>query len=221
MNAREKVLTEVAEQVVAGASKKRLLRAPWLIAVDGVDGVGKTTFADHLAELFRTEGREVMRVSMDGFHQPSEVRYRQGRTSPEGFYRDSFDYSAFRSRVVVPLKPGGSRMVRTAAFDHTTDRPVNPKAVRVADSTIVLVDGIFLLRKKLTDVWDSSVFLRASFESTVARLADRDGSPADPAHPANRRYVEGQRLYLARKPERRATVVVDHDDPENPFVVQV
>lgn len=64
------------------------------VGIDGVDGVGKTVFADHLAAILRTAGRPVVRVSADDFHHPREVRYRRGRTSPKGFWLDSYDYSA-------------------------------------------------------------------------------------------------------------------------------
>jgi uridine kinase len=58
-------------------------------------------------------------------------------------------------------------------------------------------------------LWDVSVFLDVAFEVSVARMARRDGSHPDPAHPSNRRYVDGQRLYLsACAPSSRATFVV-------------
>jgi uridine kinase len=59
------------------------------VAVDGVDGVGKTTFADKLSSAIERIGRPVIRASVDGFHNPRELRYRRGRASPEGFYLDS------------------------------------------------------------------------------------------------------------------------------------
>jgi uridine kinase len=58
------------------------------------------------------------------------------------------------------------------------------------------------------------------FDVTFARLARRDGLPADPAAPANRRYLEGQRLYLAAcRPAQRADVVIDNTDLERPRLV--
>lgn len=54
---------------------------------------------------------------------------------------------------------------------------------------------------------------------STGRMAVRDGSPADPAGPANRRYVGGQRRYLREcDPASRATVV-DNADLAAPFVV--
>ncbi|KGM12993.1 nucleoside/nucleotide kinase family protein [Cellulomonas bogoriensis] len=191
-----------------------------LVGIDGVDGAGKTMFADALASELQAEGRDVVQVSVDGFHRPRDQRYRQGRTSPRGFYEDSYDLEAFRRLVVDPLRPDGSRTIRTAAFDHRADVAVDGPGVEVPDGTIVLVDGIFLHRPELVGTWDASVFLRVPFETTFARMAARDGFPADPDDPANRRYVEGQRLYLAdADPETRATFVVDNTDVIRPRMV--
>ena len=80
---------------------------------------------------------------------------------------------------------------------------------------MLVVDGIFLHRDELVARWDASVFLEVPFEETFRRMAVRDGCPADPADPANARYLEGQRLYLARcGPHLRATWVVDNADPQ-------
>ncbi|HEX7302831.1 hypothetical protein [Lentzea sp.] len=53
--------------------------------------------------------------------------------------------------------------------------------------------------------------LLSPFAISFARMAVRDGCPSDPDDPRNRRYVEGQRLYLAAcDPARRAGLVLDH-----------
>lgn len=191
------------------------------VAVDGVDGVGKTTFADGLAAALRRVGREVIRVSADDFLNPRAVRYRQGRDSPLGFFLDSYDYAALRARVLDPLGPGGTRRYLPASHDLGTDHPLEP-APRVASAEAVLVlDGLFLHRDELAGCWDFSVFLDAPFEVTVARLAARDGSHPDPGHPTLARYVEGQRLYFARcSPRTRATVVIDNSEAGRPVVTR-
>jgi uridine kinase len=81
------------------------------MAVDGVDGVGKTTFADRLGVAIERIGRPVIRSSIDGFHNPRELRYRRGRTSPEGFYLDSYDYAALRAHLLDPLGPGAQACI--------------------------------------------------------------------------------------------------------------
>ena len=54
-----------------------------IVAVDGVDGAGKTYFADALAEALRRAGHTVFRASIDGFHNTRALRYARGATSPE------------------------------------------------------------------------------------------------------------------------------------------
>lgn len=81
----------------------------------------------------------------------------------------------------------------------------------VPDQGVVIVEGLFLHRDELAGRWDWSVFLDVPFTESVRRLAERDGSHPDPEHPSMRRYVEGQRIYLAScRPHDRATVVVDN-----------
>ncbi len=181
-----------------------------LVAVDGVDGAGKTTFCDALAEVLRARGRAVVRASVDDFHHPRAHRWQRGRTSPEGFFLDSFDYERFAELLLVPFAAG--RPFRRASHDLVTDAYVDAPAEVAPPSALLLVDGIFLHRDEVVDHWDFSVFLDVDFAVSVARMAVRDGSPSDPDDPRNRRYVEGQRLYFAKcDPARRADLVLDHN----------
>ncbi|ALW89761.1 uridine kinase [Deinococcus actinosclerus] len=192
------------------------------VAVDGVDGAGKTTLADELAGRVRALGRPVIRVSTDGFHQPRAARYARGRTSPEGFYRDSYDLAALAREVLSPLSPGGTRRYRTSVFDVTRDEPVPGPALAAAPDSLLIVDGLFLHRPELRGWWHDSVFLRVPFAVSVPRGAARGpgfGSP-DPAAASNRRYVAGNELYFHEAdPEAQAGVVLDYTDLTAPRVV--
>ena len=213
MHPRAAVLADVAARVAALPDD-----APRLVGIDGVDGAGKTVFADELAHVLRGRGTRVVRVSIDGFHRPRVERYRRGRASAEGYFRDSFDIDALLEVVIAPLKPGCSGTVRTAVFDYRMDSPVPGELVPVAAGDVVLLDGVFLHQDALADVWDLSVLLRAPLAVAIARMAERDGMPMDDR--IMRRYREGQRMYLAEcSPERRASIVIDHTDVTAPRVV--
>ncbi len=208
---RAAVLDLLADRVAA-------LPRPALVAVDGVDGAGKTVLADDLAGVLVRRGDRVVRAGIDGFHRPRVERYARGRSSPEGYFHDSFDLDAFRRCVIEPARAAAGH-VRTAAFDHRADAAVAGDEVDVSGA-VVLVDGVFLQRDELHGVWDLAVYLRAPFEATYARMSARDGSPPHPDHPDNRRYLEGQRLYLRGcRPEERADVVLDVTDVRAPVVV--
>ena len=195
---------------------------PMRVAIDGVDGAGKTTLANELAPLVQARGRPVVRVGIDDFHHPAARRYRRGHDSPEGYYHDSFDYEAFQERVIAPSGEAGNRRVVGASHDLDTDARVDPEPVHLVEHGILLVDGIFLHRSALREVWDFSVFLRAAFDQTVARAVARDGGDAAAVAERYRcRYVPGQRLYFAEaEPERHADWVVEHGDPGRPEIVR-
>ncbi|WP_433269626.1 hypothetical protein ACQPZF_07485 [Actinosynnema sp. CS-041913] len=165
-----------------------LVSAPLRVAVDGPDAAGKSTLA---AALGRRLGVEV--TSVDDFHHPPEVRHRRGPWSPEGYYRDTFDYPALR------------------------------RAVSARAGSVVLVEGVFLLRPELRDDWDLAVYLHVSPEETLRRALVRDvGLFGDAVRERyERRYLPGQALYRAEAdPLARADVLVDHTDPARPLVLR-
>ena len=50
----------------------------------------------------------MIHASVDGFHNPREIRYRLGRASPEGFFRNSYDHEKLISLLLAPFSPSGS-----------------------------------------------------------------------------------------------------------------
>ena len=191
-----------------------------LVAVDGPDAAGKTTFADSVAGLMTAS---VCRASVDGFHRPAEARAARGSLSPEGCYRDSFDYGAFLTRLVEPFADGASE-VATAVFDHASDRP-REQVRRVGPRCLLLVDGVFLLRPELRHRWTFAVYLHVPEDVTLARALQRDtgsmGSPHAVAERYRTRYLPAQRLYRAEAdPLAAAHVVIDNSDVDAPQVIR-
>jgi len=210
VDARGRLIAEVAGLVPEAAGAVR-------VAVDGVDGVGKTTFAAELAGALQAQGRSVVQVSADGFHRVRAERHRRGVCSPEGFWLDSYDHPALIENVLVPLGPGGSRRYRSAVHDVRTDEVLDLPWLSAPAGTVLVLDGLFLHRDELAGYWDFSVFLTAPFAVTAARMAVRDGTSPDPDHPGMARYVQGQRLYFAAcRPWERAGLVIDNSDVARP-----
>jgi uridine kinase len=151
------------------------------VGIDGVDGAGKTTFADALAA---TVSRPAVRVSVDDFHNDEAVRYRRGRNSPEGFWLDAFDYDRLIAEALRPLRDSAS---------------VAPPGA------VVIVDGLFLQRSELAGQFDLVVYLDVPFDVTAQRLHARDGVRSLD------RYVGASLLYFAEcDPLGRADVVIDN-----------
>lgn len=192
------------------------------VAVDGVDGAGKTHFADALGVELTVRGAKVIRVSADGFLNPPRTRHRRGRDSPEGFYRDSFDYGRMVRMLLDPLSPGGNREYVREVYDLKRERDVRRLPELAEVDAVLVLDGIFTHRDELVRYWDYSVWLEVPFDVAIPRAAKRGGTikDPDPDSPKNRRYVEGQKLYMAEcHPRRRASVVIDNRDLANPEIM--
>ena len=213
---REHCLSELAAVIAA-----RRLPHPVRVAVDGVDGVGKTTLADELMEPLRKSGRQVIRASIDGFHNPRARRYARGVDSPEGYFLDSFNYAALERELLEPLGPDGDRRFRRAVFDFRVDSAVDTPIQEAAPDAVLLFDGVFLLCPQLAPHWDLAIWVDAPFDVTVERAVARDsagrGEPQTLRELYQRRYVPGQRIYLQRcQPKQRADVVLNNDDLSSP-----
>ena len=197
---------------------------PVRVAIDGIDAAGKTTLADELVPAVERRGRTTIRASVDGFHRPRIQRYQRGPDSPEGYYHDSFDYTALRAALLVPLGPEGDRLYRSAVFDFRSDSPVSRPILTARVDSVLLFDGVFLLRPELNDYWDYRVFVRVDSAEAMRRAELRDqglfGSAAEVRSRFETRYLAGQRIYLESvQPERMADLVVNNDDPSNPTLV--
>lgn len=213
---RAELIENIASQIAAVAA-----RHPVRVAIDGVDASGKTTFADELAPAIIALGRPAIRASVDGFHNRAAIRRRRGALSPEGYYHDSFNYPGLIAALLQPLGPGGSLMFRRALFDFRTDNAVDAPLERAAPNSILIFDGVFLLRPQLRAYFEFSIFLRAGFNVTVARAEKRDlellGTVQEVRRRYRERYVPGQELYLSEvNPEQWASIVIDNNDPLQP-----
>jgi uridine kinase len=187
-----------------------------IVAIDGVDGAGKTTFGDRLKPIIEKQGRYVLRASVDDFLHPKDIRYARGRTDPLGFFLDSFDYHALQASLLHPFKRGDDAF-EIARFDHRANLSIS-RSVQVPPSAILLLDGIFLHRNDLYDQWDYSIFLDIDFNLSFARLAQRDGIDPNPFATCNYRYLHGQELYLAEcNPKQRADLIVDARDANGSY----
>lgn len=183
MNARPDLIHELAARI-----HSLKLNHPTRVAIDGIDGTGKTSLVDELVEPLTSLGRRVIRTSIDQFHRNRAERYRQGKETPDGYYRDSFDNAALSAALLGPLGPAEDRRYRTAITDFRADKPFcHP--VRTAERSAILVfDGVFLLRPELAQSWDSTVYLKTSFSTALERVVDRDTSMFGSSSAALERY---------------------------------
>ena len=209
---RSEVIAALSDEILHNYGKGRAI-----VAVDGLDGAGKTVFADALAAHLGIGHRAVFRASIDDFHWPRVRRYARGRDSAEGFYRDSYDYETFKRMLTEPFRTGWIGSFNLRAFDLKRDIPFEPVWSSGPKDAILIVDGIFLNRPELGGIWNFSIWLEVDPDVAAARVAARDAQDYEHDMPNPERYTGGQQLYLDEaKPRDHATAIIDNNDFEHP-----
>ena len=197
---------------------------PIRVCIDGVDASGKTTIADLLAVELR-EHKPVIRVSIDGFHNPKEIRYEKGRNSPLGYYMDTTNYESIINNVLGPLGPNGNLEYKTKIFNFIENSEVNAPIQKAKQDSILIMDGVFLLRPELIDYWDLKIFIDVDFKITLKRATKRDGyylgEKEEIIEKYELRYIPGQKIYFEKvSPQEKADIVIDNSDFENPIITK-
>jgi uridine kinase len=160
-----------AECLISLAAKIAALHFdhPTRVAIDGVDGSGKTTLADELTGTIESLGpRQVIRASIDDFAQPSDIRYRRKPKSGDSYFFDAF--GLVRRAVLRSAWPRPSTVSVAAAFDILTAAST-PRSAAAVD---VLPATAYFTATELDDCWDP-VWVDAP-STTVARALARRGA---------------------------------------------
>jgi len=138
-------------------------RRPFLIAIDGPCGSGKTTLAASLAKELNAS-----LFHMDDFflqpHQRTDARLAE----PGG----NVDYERFKEEVLDHI----------ADADGVTFRPFNCHEWKLADeaihlpyNSIVIVEGSYSHHPYFSDIYDVKIFLEITKEEQKRRIIARDG----------------------------------------------
>ncbi|MGB3259337.1 hypothetical protein [Paenisporosarcina sp.] len=216
---RSELISEIANRILC----LKILH-PIRVGVSGITSSGKTTLAIELTEELRRRKMDVIRTSIDNFHNPRVIRYRQGKESAIGYYEDAHDYNSFKQKLLIPLGPGGNLHYQTNSLDLAKDEYVNPELKIATRDTIFIIDGTFLFKKDLNHLYDFKIFVKTDFELARKRGAKREerafGSYEKAEEMFLNRYHVASKLYLEQhSPQLNADVVINNNELDNPYFV--
>ncbi len=199
-------------------------RKPVRIAINGIEGTGKTVMAKKLTEYLNSENIKAIQVSIDGFHFNKEVRYKQGRDSAKGYYEDSYDEIAFVEKVLKSSQAEFPNYT-IATHDLETDEYLNLEPIELENNTVLVTDGAYLFKPNYRNHWDLKIYLKTSFEIAMKRGIERDknslGGIELTKEKYEKRYHKSSRMYLnENEPEKIADIIIDNSDFNNLKIIK-
>jgi uridine kinase len=156
------------------------------VAIDGLDGAGKTSFAAALSQRMEQLGIDAKVASVDDFRPEGYyARSAADDFTPDDYFVEAYDYDALSQWVAHSRK----------------------------NSTCVIVEGIWLLRPELAQMWDLTVLLDIDEDTSLARVLARDTQwiPAETlvARYRTRCYPAYALYQELSNPEVNADIIID------------
>lgn len=185
-----------------------------LIAISGIDAGGKGYLTARLNEALQARGLSAANINIDGWLNLPHMRFDHGNPA-EHFYLRAIRFDEMFRDLILPLR---DRRSITVEMDYAEETATSyrKRLLAYADVEIVLVEGIYLLKREFQHHYDLSLWIDCSFETALERALARgqEGLPPDATIRAYRTiYFPAQEIHFARDNPKAAAAIVIPNDP--------
>jgi len=182
----------------------------FLVGIDGLGGAGKSTIAKEINELFEADNIHTEVFHLDDFIYPRKIRYNDDYPQWEQYYYLQWKYDYFLNTVVNPVRE--NRVVPSIElYDKKNDKYFTVNR-NIPKGSIVIIEGIFLQREELKNIFDYVIYVDVPEEERLRRVLLRDVHLGDEIAIRNKyenRYFPAEHFYVKKyNPAARANLVV-------------
>lgn len=207
------MIQPVVDEIVAARRRVEPRRAV-LAAVSGIDGCGKGWITARLGDAVTERGLRVASINIDGWLELPAVRFSEVDPARH-FYEHAIRFDALFAQLLLPLRERRS-LVLDADFAEETATAFVKHRYEFHDVDVILVEGVYLLKRVLRQHYDLSVWIDCSFETALERALARgqEGLPPEETIAAYRTiYFPAQEIHVALDDPRAAATLVLANDP--------
>ncbi len=184
-----------------------------LVAISGIDGSGKGYVTARVVDALQTNGVRTVAINVDGWLNLPDKRF-DAANPAEHFYLHAIRFEELFAELVLPLRDRRSlRVVANHAEETSTE--YQRRAYEFEDVDVIMLEGIYLLKRDLQPCYDLSIWIECSFDTALERAVPRaqEGlSPEDTLRAYRTTYFPAQQIHLRRdNPKGEATFVVNND----------
>jgi uridine kinase len=184
-----------------------------LIAVSGIDASGKGFLTGKLAEQLQSAGFRVANINIDGWLNLPHVRFNPSNPA-EHFYLNAIRFDEMFEQLVLPLR---SFRGIDMEMDFAAETAANYRKQRVTfeDIDIVLLEGIYLLKREYQACYNDAIWIDCTFETALERAIARaqEGlAPVETIRAYQTIYFPAQEIHFTRdNPKAAATTIIGND----------
>jgi uridine kinase len=209
----------IFEEILKKIKQKKQKAKAYVIGVNGIDGAGKTQFAESLEAYLNTKGYQTQLLRLDDFHNPRAIRY-AGKDQADNYYNKSFNTNLIVEKLLNPISKKKPVLLTLKALDPDTDKYEIIRTYNINRKTIVIFEGVFLFREKLATFIDYKVFLDIPLEESKRRAIIRD--PEAVLKKYDVKYLPAQVKYLKKyPPAKKADMIIDNVNWEYPKITYI
>ncbi|WP_377863508.1 hypothetical protein [Bacillus sp. R86525] len=194
---------------------------PYIVGISGVDTSGKSRLTDELESKLLELNYDVQVIHIDDFHNPKRIRYNTAFPEPEQYYNLSINFQELIDEILIPIKNNNELSIVLSHLDLSKDEFTKSKEYKVCKDTIVLLEGVFLYRKELSQFLDFFIYLEID-ESTMldrAKMRDVPTQGEEVIRKYDEKYIPAQKKYIhTYQPKQNANIVIDNNCISNPII---
>jgi uridine kinase len=186
-----------------------------LVAVSGIDGSGKGFVTERLIARLDQFGLRTAGINLDGWLHLPHRRFCRERPG-EHFYEHAIRFEELFEQLVLPLKEKRSFRLEADLADPTNSSAYRRHVYQFDNLDVVVLEGIFLLRRSYRGHHDFAVWVDCTFETALERALQRgqEGLPPDETvRDYETIYFAAQRIHLDRDNPREAADLIIPNDP--------
>lgn len=199
---------KIAEKIEKLYSSNRTL----IIGIDGLGGAGKSTISEKLYKIFCGNGYHVTLFHIDDFIHPKAIRYNDNYAEWECYYNLQWRYDYLINDVVHPIRCGNDFKDKVELYDKDNDTYYLVDT-NVPVGSIVIIEGVFLQRQELKDLFDYMIYIDVPEEVRLKRVLERDGYIGDQQQikaKYDNRYFPAEHYYIKEcSPSKNADYIIE------------
>ena len=206
-------LNQAAARIIALRRTASANRAV-LVGVSGIDASGKGYVTAHLASRVEQQDLRVANINVDGWLNLPHLRF-STREPGRHFYEHALRLAEMFDQLILPLRARRSLVLEMDYADETATQ-YRRHRYEFHDVDVILLEGIFLLKRKFRQHFDLTCWVDCSFATAVQRAIRRgqEGlTPEETMRAFEMIYLPAQRLHFERDQPREAADLPIANDP--------